>query len=100
MNTRIMAVALVAMGLFGLRAAHAQTTLYTFNGDSVGDFFGHSVSGAGDVNGDGVPDFIVGAWRDNNNAQTPGACRCSPGPTVRSCTRSTETQVTTILADR
>jgi hypothetical protein len=34
--------------------------LYTLNGTSNGDGFGHAVDGAGDVNGDGFGDFVVG----------------------------------------
>jgi hypothetical protein len=32
---------------------------FVINGESMGDFSGHSVSNAGDVNGDGLDDLLI-----------------------------------------
>jgi FG-GAP repeat/FG-GAP-like repeat len=40
---------------------HDGSTLYTLIGAAGGDAFGDEVAGVGDVNGDGKPDFAVGA---------------------------------------
>jgi hypothetical protein len=39
----------------------------TLTGEAVNNFFGHSVSSAGDVNGDGFDDVIVGAYQYSSN---------------------------------
>jgi len=39
--------------------------LYEINGDSQGDLLGASTAGVGDVNGDGVGDFVVGIQRED-----------------------------------
>jgi hypothetical protein len=46
---------------------------FVINGVSANDFSGRSVSSAGDVNGDGFDDLIVGAYRDDPNGSSSGA---------------------------
>ena len=55
------------------------SVLYNFDGDSTGDLFGISVSGAGDVNDDGFDDLIVGSIFDDNNGSNSGSARLFSG---------------------
>jgi hypothetical protein len=53
-----------AMGteLAEVYSGQAGALLCTWTGDQTGDAYGWSVSGAGDVDNDGFPDVIVGAY--------------------------------------
>ncbi len=55
--------------------------LYTFYGVYTGNNFGHSVSGAGDVDGDGFDDLLVAAPFDNENGNAAGAAYLFSGAT-------------------
>ncbi len=46
---------------YGSPAGLAQTPALTLLGESQGDYFGHTISTAGDVNGDGYADVVIGA---------------------------------------
>ena len=56
-------------GITGTKRADADADVI-LNGQSAGDRFGGSVSSAGDFNGDGKDDVIVGARYDDNNSAT------------------------------
>lgn len=43
-----------------------------FTGEASSNYFGRSVSGAGDVNGDGFSDIIIGAFGNNANGTNAG----------------------------
>ncbi len=48
------------------------TNGFILNGIDAGDSSGFSVSSAGDVNGDGYDDLIIGAWRADPNGDRSG----------------------------
>ena len=46
---------------------------FRIDGESAGDYSGISVSGAGDVNGDGYDDIIIGAYHADPNGSNSGS---------------------------
>ncbi len=55
------------------------SVIYTFNGDDWADWLGIAVGAAGDVNGDGYDDVIVGAIGDDDNGSRSGTVRVYSG---------------------
>lgn len=56
----------------GTVAAPSLHTILTLQGEAPSDAFGCSVASAGDVNGDGVPDIIVGAYGNGSGGAGAG----------------------------
>lgn len=50
----------------------ADALVLTFEGEANGDKFGTAVAGPGDLNGDGVSDWIVGAPSNDDNGEDAG----------------------------
>jgi hypothetical protein len=68
----------------GYARVHSGATggiLFTLTASTAGDAFGHTVSGAGDVNGDGLPDFCVAAPNSNVGGTLRGFVRLFSGGT-------------------
>ncbi len=78
-TTRTAAVLLLALA--AAPAAASQQIIHTLDGDLLGDRMGWAVSGAGDVNMDGVPDVVAGAPRNDNNGTSAGQVRVWSGAT-------------------
>ncbi len=58
-------IATTAVNLATVAAGGVGAGGFVVNGQVAGDYSGYSVSSAGDVNGDGLADLIVGAYRAN-----------------------------------
>ena len=65
----LLAMAVLFLPATGMGFSHE--ALFTLTGEASGDAFGSAVAPAGDFNGDGYPDFIVGA--QDNGAGGTGA---------------------------
>jgi hypothetical protein len=71
------------------------TNGFQINGESANDLIGRSVASAGDVNGDGFDDLIIGAYGASSNLALSGASYVVFGAATAALSR-----VGTALADR
>ncbi|MFM7268184.1 MAG: integrin alpha, partial [Cyanobium sp.] len=65
MNGTAVRIEAAAPGAIDLSDIAGGTGGFVINGQSAFDYSGFSVASAGDVNGDGLADLIVGAYRSD-----------------------------------
>jgi len=59
------------------------TKLHEWGGAHADDGFGIGAADAGDVNGDGSADLLIGIWNDSSRAKSAGKCQLYSGKTGR-----------------
>ena len=64
-----------------LHSGRSGQMLYAFTGETAGDGFGSTQATAGDVDGDGTPDLILGAWQYGGAAISGGRAYLYSGKT-------------------
>ncbi|NBW41123.1 hypothetical protein EBR25_08985 [bacterium] len=69
----------VSAGIVKVFSGSDGSLLATLAGDNFSDKFGYSLAAAGDVNGDGTPDWIAGAIGDDDNGSLSGSARVFSG---------------------
>ncbi len=60
-----------ALLFLGTAQVPEEAVLFRVQGAAAGDWFGYAVAGVGDVTGDGIPDFAVGAHQNDNWGPRP-----------------------------
>ena len=81
MKTFIRALISCVLLTTALRAQWAPQAIQQFTGTNFLDLFGFSVAGAGDLDGDGVPDYAVGTPGDSSGGIGAGAVHVYSGAT-------------------
>jgi hypothetical protein len=61
-------------GKISVYSGKKQKLLYVLYGEGAGDQLGTSIAAAGDVNGDGIPDFVAGAPQNDPHCSTVTGC--------------------------
>lgn len=83
MNTLVtrLYASLLSASLFSGGLSSAQTTLQDLAGKAAGDRLGHALALVGDVDGDGVPDWVAGAPYSDLNGSMSGSALVISGAT-------------------